>query len=593
MSTGKTALLSRRGFMAALGRLAALSGAGLAFLGAGSSRRPLPRDLGWPTRSEWDALRKRVQGRLIAVESPLKECGVAPSSSACAPSLERMKNPFFLEQQPGATQITGWQDAWTAEVSPFAVAAESPDDVVAAVDFARKHGVRLVIKGTGHDYLGRSNAPRSLLVWTHRMRKVTVHDAFVPAGGSAPGVPAVTVEAGTRWLEAYAAVTNRHGRYVQGGGCTTVGAAGGFIQGGGFGALSKRYGTAAGSMLEAEVVTADGNVVLANEFQNPDLFWALRGGGGGTFGIVTRMTLLTHEMPRTIGGLNGTIQATSDAAFRDLLAQFSRFYPENLNNQNWGETVKVTPENELKFSLAFVDLSQEDAERTWKPFRDWVEARPDDFQAEFDFLLLPFRKLWNLDYWLKNHPEMIRADDRSGQPEGRFWWATNQDAVSEYIYRYQSRWLPLRLFEAPEKLAETFFAASRHWEFRIYLGKGLAGVPAETLRRDRKTSINPSVFDAAAWILMTAHESNAFPGVPGHEPDRQRGKELADRVSAGMKIIREATPGAGTYSNEADYHEPNWQEAFWGKNYPKLLAIKKKRDPEGLFHTHHSVGSEA
>jgi FAD/FMN-containing dehydrogenase len=59
-----------------------------------------------------------------------------------------------------------------------------------------------------------------------------------------------------------------------------------------------------------------------------------------------------------------------------------------------------------------------------------------------------------------------------------------------------------------------------------------------------------------------------------------------------MKIIRDATPNAGTYSNESDYHEPGWQEAFWGSHYPRLLAIKKKYDPLGLFRTHHSVGSE-
>ena len=59
-----------------------------------------------------------------------------------------------------------------------------------------------------------------------------------------------------------------------------------------------------------------------------------------------------------------------------------------------------------------------------------------------------------------------------------------------------------------------------------------------------------------------------------------------------MKIIRDATPGAGNYSNEADYHEPNWQEAFWGSNYPRLLAIKRKYDPQGIFRTPHSVGSE-
>jgi FAD/FMN-containing dehydrogenase len=79
------------------------------------------------------------------------------------------------------------------------VAAEDANDVAAAIDFARRHRLRLVIKGTGHDYLGRSSAPDSLLVWTHRMRRVSIHDAFTPRGcPAAQGSPAVSVEAGTR-----------------------------------------------------------------------------------------------------------------------------------------------------------------------------------------------------------------------------------------------------------------------------------------------------------------------------------------------------------------------------------------------------------
>ena len=94
-------------------------------------------------------------------------------------------------------------------VSPYAVAAESAQDVAAAVNFARQHGIRLVIKGTGHDYLGRSNAPDSLLIWTHNMRDVTVHDAFTIDGTTGAGVPAISVGAGTGWLEAYVAATQR------------------------------------------------------------------------------------------------------------------------------------------------------------------------------------------------------------------------------------------------------------------------------------------------------------------------------------------------------------------------------------------------
>ena len=99
--------------------------------------------------------------------------------------------------------------------------------------------------------------------------------------------PAVSVQAGAIWMQVYDAVTTQHGRYVQGGGCTTVGVAG-LVQSGGFGSFSKRYGSAAASLLEAEVVTADGEVRLANRCMNPDLYWGLKGGGGGSLGVVTQ-----------------------------------------------------------------------------------------------------------------------------------------------------------------------------------------------------------------------------------------------------------------------------------------------------------------
>src|SRR5581483_1168421 len=106
----------------------------------------------------------------------------------------------------------------------------------------------------------------------------------------------------------------RGGKYVQGGGCTTVGLAG-LVQGGGFGTFSKRFGLAAAGLLEAEVVTADGQVRIANACSEPDLFWALKGGGGGSFGIVTRLTLRTHQLPNFFGGAFATIQAKSDTAY--------------------------------------------------------------------------------------------------------------------------------------------------------------------------------------------------------------------------------------------------------------------------------------
>src|SRR6478735_7030365 len=151
------------------------------------------------------------------------------------------------------------------------------------------------------------------------MDRIELHDAFVAQGSNDAPQPAVSLGAGVVWGNAYAAVS-KAGRYVQGGGCLTVGVAG-LIQSGGFGSFSKRYGLAAASLLEAEVVTADGVVRIANAHSNPDLFWGLKGGGGGSLGVVTRVTLRTHELPAFFGGVFATIKATSDAAFRRLISR--------------------------------------------------------------------------------------------------------------------------------------------------------------------------------------------------------------------------------------------------------------------------------
>ena len=96
------------------------------------------------------------------------------------------------------------------------------------------------------------------------------------------------------------------------------------MQSGGFGSFSKGFGTAAAGLLEAEVVTADGKVRIANACTNPDLFWALKGGGGGSFGVITKLTLRTHELPEFFGFVGGKIKAQSDAAFRDHLAALAK-----------------------------------------------------------------------------------------------------------------------------------------------------------------------------------------------------------------------------------------------------------------------------
>jgi FAD/FMN-containing dehydrogenase len=541
---------------------------------------------------DWSALAARVGGRLLDVGAPLAACRAGDDGPERAAELARLRNPWAIEDDPGAFHTTGWHGAHVSAHSQRVVAAESAADIAAAVDFARENRTGLVVKGTGHDYLGRSCAPGSLMIWTHRMREVTVHDGFVPAGSPAgvAGVPAITVGAGARWLEAYQALLP-YGRYVQGGGCVTVGAAGGFIQGGGFGSLSRRYGTAAGSMLEAEVVLASGEIVTANAILHPDLFWALRGGGGGTFGVVSRVTLRTYPAPQILGRVRGTITASSDAHFRVLLARLATVLPA-LCDSHWGEHITVFGTNVAEFGLMAVDLPDAELQALWRPFLDWVTEQPDAYRSDVSAYSGPF-VLWDHELRSQLAPDSISRDDRPGTPPDRFWNTANQFEVSWYLHGYQSQWLPRRLLDAPGTLADTLFRASRPLGILLDFNKALAGAAAGALGRDRETAINPAVFEAAALALCVSYEERAYPGVPGLEPDPGRARAGQRAVSEVMDIIRAAAPDAGSYVNETDYHQPDWQRSFWGGNYSRLLEVKRAYDPGNLFRVHHGVGSES
>jgi FAD/FMN-containing dehydrogenase len=548
----------------------------------------MTRDL---THADAAELARHLGDRLLRVESPLRACVTDPGSPAAEAALANLRNPYAIQDDPGAFQTTGWFGAFENRHSPLAVAAESAADIAAAVYFARKRGVGLVIKGTGHDYLGRSSAPGSLLIWTHRMREITVHDTFRPAGTDGPGVPAISVRAGARWLEAYQAAA-RHGRYVQGGGCVSVGAAGGFPQGGGFGSFSRRYGTAAGNVLEAEVVLASGEIVVANEARHADLFWALRGGGGGTFGVVTRLTMRTYPMPDTFISVRGMIRASGDAHFRRLLTELARFLP-SLCDDRWGEQIILSGDNSVEFGMLAVDLADEQARETWRPFLDWVDGQPGAFASAVSIKTVPFGALWDAGLRDQLSPGSVSHDNRPGAPRERFWFATNQLEVSWYVLAYGSRWLPRRLFDDADALADALFEASRSWPFLLHVNKALSGAAPEAVVRDRGTAINPAVFDAAALALTVSWQQYAFPGVPGHEPDAENAALGARLVGQTMDVLRMLTPGAGSYVNETDYFEPDWQDSFWGPNYPRLLEIKRRYDPQNIFRVHHGVGSEA
>jgi FAD/FMN-containing dehydrogenase len=566
--------------------------------GAGQSRlRVRPGDLGWPSSATWDSFNQKVGGRLIKLSSPFADCGATSGSATCKEVLAHIKNPYFIGDQPALTQASGWVDAWTARPSAYAVVAASTADVAAAVNFARQHNLRLVVKGGGHGYQGTSNAPDSLLIWTRQMNTVTLHNDFVPQGCQAKQAPqpAVSVGAGALWADAYEMVTTRGGRYVQGGGCRTVGVAG-LVQGGGFGSWSKRYGTGAAGLLEAEIVTADGVVRIVNECQSPDLFWAIKGGGGGTFGVVTRFTLRTRELPEFFGVVSAAIRAESDETYRDLIAEAMRFYRANLFNAHWGEKMHFGPDNTLDIGMLFQGLTRQQVEDAWAPFFDWVRARKEYFLTRQPLILaVPAKRFWDPQFMNAQVSGVALPDDREGAPPYHAFWKDNQYEAGQLLHAYKSAWLPATLLEPHRQaaLVDAIFASSRHWGSEFHFNKGLAGASVEEIVSARNTATNPQVLDAFVLVIIGSAGPPAYPDMPGPPPDLVYARDAAARAAKAMNELLKIAPGAGAYFSESDYFQVNWQGAFWGTNYSKLLEIKRKYDPDELFFVHHGVGSEA
>jgi len=122
--------------------------------------RVRPGDPGWPSAARWGRLSWDVGGRLLELGSPFASCDATPGGTACSEALKHLKNPYYLGDQPALTQTSGWVDAWTSQPSVYAVAAKNTADVVAAVNFARDHHLRLVVKGGGHSYQGHFQRSR-------------------------------------------------------------------------------------------------------------------------------------------------------------------------------------------------------------------------------------------------------------------------------------------------------------------------------------------------------------------------------------------------------------------------------------------------
>lgn len=228
------------------------------------------------------------------------------SGEACGiPALESSKEPY----NKGGGYISNTSICHQGSVPDWYIDVQSAEDVKQVFHFAtRLNGTRLkqplVIKNTGHDWKGRSSGPGALALWTHKLAhprvKMTLEKNFRPQGCD-PSIQSdesvIHFGAGEQWKAVYLFAKDND-LAVVGGTCPTVGVAG-WLHGGGHSPLSPKLGLGVDHIRQIRIVTPDGTDAIANECSYPDLFKAVKGGGGGTFGVVMEMWYNTMKIEKT------------------------------------------------------------------------------------------------------------------------------------------------------------------------------------------------------------------------------------------------------------------------------------------------------
>ncbi|KAF6844099.1 FAD binding domain-containing protein (isoamyl alcohol oxidase) [Colletotrichum musicola] len=558
-------------FVATAAALAAvpLAAAGVLHKRADDSCRCLPGDACWPSTDSWNALNTTVGGKLIATVpigsvchdpnydeaacNALKESWTLPETHF--PSSSSVMQSFFANQSC---------DPFTDRTTPclignyvnYAVEVTSAQDVVETVNFARENNIRFLVRNTGHDHLGRSTGAGALAAWTHKLKDISVTEWSDDLWNG----PAMKMGAGVLGYEITEAGKSA-GLVVVGGECPTVGPAGGYIQGGGHSALTTNFGMAADQTLEFEVVTADGKIVTASRTENADLFWALSGGGPGTFGVVTSVTVRAYPDANIGGvGLQTAVTYTTPEKWWQMLDAFHSLLP-GMTDQGAMVVFLYSSSIFAINPLTAYNKTAEEAKAILQPFLDVL--------AE---LAIPYSSAATNYSSYRDHYDKWMGP----LPYGH---------VEVESYNFGSRLVPRSVLSDTTSRA-AYVNAIRYGADKY--GVLSAGVALNaTAPTGVDNAVNPHWRNAAIHVQYSTAWSN--------DPADWE-QMIADQKTMTEDIIppiEAATPGSGNYVNEADFNIPDWKEKFFGGNYDRLLEIKKKWDASGLFYALKTVGSDA
>ncbi|KAJ4355159.1 hypothetical protein N0V95_003181 [Ascochyta clinopodiicola] len=454
---------------------------------------------------------------------------------------------------PNGTCTLGGYPSYSIDVRNVA-------QVQLGINFARNLNLRLVVKNTGHDYIGKSSGAGALNLWTHNLKEIRFIERYENAEYSGPAFKAGAGVQGFEILEA----ARDNNVTVLAGICETVGWAGGYLSGGGHSPLASIYGMAADQVLAYEVVTADGRFITASNTVNADLFWALRGGGGSTFAVITSVIAKAHPKIKVTKSVFSFQAAPDNSAnfWKAINAYFKRF-------------------------PTFTNAG------TYSYFWIWNYGTVLDFQMTPFFA--PNHTIDSFNALTKPFFDELKALNISVTPNTTFYedfYSANKgswgaDTLGVTNIRQATRLFPKSLWETTDKF-NAFYETIKNTVMSGATVGGYHMAPGNPFRVDN--AVNEAWRNTQSF-LITANlvPDNATPAQLKNASDH-----LTFDIMTPWREVAPNSAGGGVYLNEADIQEPDWQIDFYGaKHYPKLLKLKQKWDPRGLFYATTAVGSES
>ncbi|KAI1757844.1 putative 6-hydroxy-D-nicotine oxidase [Xylaria castorea] len=445
----------------------------------------------------------------------------------------------------------------------YSVNVSTVAQVQLAINFARNTNVRLVVKNTGHDFLGKSVSAGALSIWTHNLKSLDYIEHYTGCDYTGP---AMKLGAGVEVGELYAAA-DKYGVSAVGGECKGVGVVGGYIQGGGHSPLSSLYGLGADQVLSIDIVLPNGRFITADANHNADIFWAVCGGGGSTFGVVTNMIVKVH--PKMVySGLtfyvttgNDSLANVTTEAFSAALEAYWRKFPDY-----------AAAKGHYGYSSVFPRFDGIPG-YTWE-FHPWLA--PGTKLTNFKNTIAPLLAEWQA-IGFDVEPAFFEYDNFY-QP-----WLSHfpTEFVANANLRVGSRLIPAKNWEDTATLNQTIRTLKDVLKTSALIMYNIVGKKQQGV----DNAANPAWRENLFFVIVGSGWTDTS------TPAEIEAANQAITWNAGAKL-RSISQGSGSYLNEADIAEPDFQQSFWGTNYDRLLAIKKSVDPWDTFWAPTAVGSE-